>query len=68
MLVAGAFSPLVEVSVLTGMVRQYGFPALSQRGTHGSAHSTVCDPTHRVIGFSKHLSYWANVDATAALL
>lgn len=66
MLVAGAFSPLVEVSVLTGMVRQYGFPTLSQRGTHGSAHSTTCDPVDRMACRSKHLQYWGHADATAA--
>lgn len=65
MLVAGAFSPLVEVSVLTGMVRQYGFPTLLQRGTQGSANRTVRYPAPRLTGVSKHLQYWDHADATA---
>ncbi|SIK34263.1 Uncharacterised protein [Mycobacteroides abscessus subsp. abscessus] len=52
---AEELSPLVDVSVLTGMVRQYGFPTLLQSGTHGPAPPAPDDRTFRVAGCSKLL-------------
>ncbi|AGM29590.1 Uncharacterised protein [Mycobacteroides abscessus subsp. abscessus] len=52
---AEELSPLVDVSVLTGMVRQYGFPTLLQSGTYGPAHPAPGDGTFRVAGCSKLL-------------
>ncbi|AIC71859.1 hypothetical protein MAB47J26_04260 [Mycobacteroides abscessus 47J26] len=45
----------MDVSVLTGMVRQYGFPTLLQSGTYGPAHPAPGDGTFRVAGCSKLL-------------
>lgn len=68
MLVAEELAPLVDVSVLTGMVRQYGFLTLLQRGTDGPANSATGDRMRGAGGPSKHLSYWVHAGAATVFL
>ncbi|TDH25845.1 hypothetical protein EJ571_00625 [Mycobacteroides franklinii] len=68
MLVAEELAPLVDVSVLTGMVRQYGFLTRLQRGTNGAANSAAGDRMCDVGGCSKHLPYWVYAGAATVFL